>query len=67
MESIQYKVDKNEERIRSEVRICSSNMTIKQAENIIESFGKIGFDTSLSHKDNQACVVIRVLDVFNSS
>lgn len=66
MESIQYKVDKNEERINSEIRICSSNMTVKQAENIINSFGKIGFDTYISRRDNQVCVVIRVLDVLAS-
>ena len=65
MESIEYKVHKNGERITSEIIISSSDMTHKQAEKIIESFSDIGFDTSITRENNRVCVVIKVLDVFN--
>lgn len=63
-ESIHYKIDRNNERIRSEIIISSSNMTTKQAKDIIKQFDEIGFDISIGRKDNQVCIIIKMLDVF---
>lgn len=61
---IEYKTEEIDKRKKSEVRICSTNMTEKEAENIIKVFKKVGFDTHLEPEKNKVCVVIKLLEVF---
>ena len=63
-QKIEYRTEKIDERRKSEVRICSSDMTEKQAEDIINSLGKSGFDVGLEPEKDKVCVVVRLLEVF---